>query len=421
MKKKTDIDIISELAKLVDSHVHHYKEDFDIDRRLIAEAAKASLPEDKTLIWFCRENGTHCLRESQAFIQDTREHSTLRFYAEQSGEDITARVVVPKKVKGSKVIGDVFEVNFQSLAFKVANYSIAPMMTQMTFADGYQQEVPFHKSLRQAELLVQDHGRISSLHVVPADKQALSDILLKQKKTRDSLPEAQKKEVLAPLPIAEYQKYQALKQERPDALVCYAQNGYFELYGDDAEKAAPILGSKLLKKELEGGGHVLVTGFREDEWPASTSKLWSKGNDVFLSRTGEDGTQETVKDLRGEDYFPVGLEWCINDQIYRITDVNYAADTVTLVNLSNPDLPPIVHDSIREFKEVSEMYGMPFSHEEAAEMKKAFLAEKKSATTKMQPKKSVLAKLKESSKEATSRQNQKNPTKKKAKTNEREM
>lgn len=106
MKKYLDVDLVAELSKLVDAHVKHYKGDFDHDRKSLARAAKAELPEDKTLIWFCRESGTHCLRESQAFIRDTREHITLRFYAEQSGEDITARIVVPKLVKGNKVMGD---------------------------------------------------------------------------------------------------------------------------------------------------------------------------------------------------------------------------------------------------------------------------------------------------------------------------
>ena len=35
MKKYTDVDIIAELQKLVDSHVDSYKEDFDIDKRII--------------------------------------------------------------------------------------------------------------------------------------------------------------------------------------------------------------------------------------------------------------------------------------------------------------------------------------------------------------------------------------------------
>ena len=41
MKKYTDVDIIAELQKLVDSHVDSYKEDFDIDKRIIRRAAES--------------------------------------------------------------------------------------------------------------------------------------------------------------------------------------------------------------------------------------------------------------------------------------------------------------------------------------------------------------------------------------------
>lgn len=44
MRKKTDVDIYEELSKLVDTHVKHYKEDFDLDQRLIMQAAKSELP-----------------------------------------------------------------------------------------------------------------------------------------------------------------------------------------------------------------------------------------------------------------------------------------------------------------------------------------------------------------------------------------
>ena len=41
MKKYTDVDIIAELQKLVDDHVDSYKEDFDIDKRIIRRAAES--------------------------------------------------------------------------------------------------------------------------------------------------------------------------------------------------------------------------------------------------------------------------------------------------------------------------------------------------------------------------------------------
>lgn len=96
-KKHTNVGIIAELQKLVDSHVDSYKEDFDIDKRIIRCAAESKEPEDKVLMWFCRPHGTHCLRENQVFIQGTKDHNTYRFYAEQTHDECIARVIVPKK------------------------------------------------------------------------------------------------------------------------------------------------------------------------------------------------------------------------------------------------------------------------------------------------------------------------------------
>mgnify|MGYP002229009906 CR=1 FL=1 len=87
---------------------------------------------------------------------------------------------------------------------------------------------------------------------LPKDADALAEVLSKQKSRRDRLPDAERTEVLSPLPVAELRKYEAVKKAHPDALVCFAQNGYFELYGKDAEKAAPLLGTKLLEKKVRG-------------------------------------------------------------------------------------------------------------------------------------------------------------------------
>lgn len=341
MRKKMDVDIYEELSKLVDTHVKHYKEDFDLDQRLIMQAAKSELPEDRTLIWFCRECGTHCIRESQVFVRDTREHTTLRFYAEQSGEDITARIIVPKSVKGKKVMGDVYEVNFRDLAFKVAQDSISPAMTRMAFADGFEQEVPFHKSLRQAELLVQEHGKITSLHVIPVDKEALADLLKQQKYRRERLPEAASEEKLPSLPVADYRKYEAIKQDHPDKLVCFAQHDYFELYGDDAKKAAPLLSAKLLDKKIRGQPPLPVTGFKQELWVAASKKLWKAGHDVLLIKDGE-----VFKDLKAADFIPVGAELHIDGILSRVEKVDFQAGRVALANIEQRDHPVPYSESL---------------------------------------------------------------------------
>ena len=250
MKKYTDVDIVAELQRLVDSHVDSYKEDFDIDKRIIRRAAESRNPEEKTLMWFCRPHGTHCLNENQVFIQGTRDHNTFRFYAEQTYDECIARVFVPKAVKRGKVLGDVFEINYREQAANVAQNAVAPGHDRLTFADGYVLDAPFRGSFDAAMALVGEHGGVKIHQTLPKDAEALAEVLSKQKTRRDRLPDAGRTETLSSLPVAELRKYEAVKKAHPDALVCFAQNGYFELYGKDAEKAAPLLGTKLLEKKV---------------------------------------------------------------------------------------------------------------------------------------------------------------------------
>lgn len=334
MKKYTDVDIIAELQKLVDSHVDNYKEDFDIDKRIIRRAAESQNPEDKTLMWFCRPHGTHCLNENQVFIQGTRDHNTFRFYAEQTYDECIARVIVPKSVKRGKVFGDVFEINYREQAANVAQNSVAPDHDRLTFADGFVLDAPCRSSFDAAMTLVGEHGGVKTHQTLPKDADALVEVLSKQKSRRDRLPETERTEVLAPLPVAELRKYEAVKEAHPDALVCFAQNGYFELYGKDAEKAAPLLGTKVLEKKVRGKPAMPVTGFRESAWVAASQKLWQSGADVLLSKDGE-----TFKELKGADFIPVGATLQMDGIRCRIDAVDFAANEVRLTNIEDKNRP----------------------------------------------------------------------------------
>ena len=213
--------------------------------------------------------------------------NTFRFYAEQTYDECIARVIVPKSVKRGKVFGDVFEINYREQAANVAQNSVAPDHDRLTFADGYVLDAPCRSSFDVAMALVGEHGGVKTHQTLPKDAAALSEVLTKQKSRRDRLPEAERTEALSPLPVAELRKYEVVKKAHPDALVCFAQNGYFELYGKDAEKAAPLLGTKLLEKKVRGKPSVPVTGFRESAWVAGSHQLWKSGVDVFLSKGGE--------------------------------------------------------------------------------------------------------------------------------------
>ena len=219
LKKHTNVDIAAELQKLVDDHVDSYKEDFEIDKRIIRRAAKSQTLEDRTLMWFCSQHGTHCLDENQVFIQGTRDHDTFRFYAEQTYDECIARVIVPKAVKRGKVFGDVFEINYREQAANVAQNSVAPDHDRLTFADGFVLDAPCRSSFDAAMALVGEHGGVKTHQTLPKDAEALADVLSKQKTRRDRLPEAERTELLSPLPVAELRKYEAVKKAHPDALV----------------------------------------------------------------------------------------------------------------------------------------------------------------------------------------------------------
>ena len=192
LKKHTNVDIAAELQKLVDDHVDSYKEDFEIDKRIIRRAAKSQTLEDRTLMWFCRQHGTHCLDENQVFIQGTRDHDTFRFYAEQTYDECIARVIVPKAVNRGKVFGDVFEINYREQAANVAQNSVAPDHDRLTFEDGYVLEAPCRSSFDAAMALVGEHGGVKIRRTLPKDAEALAEVLTKQKARRDRLPEAER-------------------------------------------------------------------------------------------------------------------------------------------------------------------------------------------------------------------------------------
>ena len=192
LKKHTNVDIAAELQKLVDDHVDSYKEDSDIDTRIIRRAAKSRDPEDKTLMWICRPHGTHCLSENQVFIQGTRDHDTFRFYAEQTSDVCIARVIVPKSVKRGKVFGDVFEINYRDQAANVAQNAVAPDHDRLTFEDGFVLDVPCHSSFGVKMALVGEHGGVKTHQTLPKDADALEEVLSKQKARRDRLPEAER-------------------------------------------------------------------------------------------------------------------------------------------------------------------------------------------------------------------------------------
>ncbi|MCD8129681.1 MAG: SNF2-related protein [Lachnospiraceae bacterium] len=139
-----------------------------------------------------------------------------------------------------------------------------------------------------------------------------------------------------PQPMSQkaYEEYLSIKERYPDTLVGFETEGHYEFFGDDARMVSDILGSKLLDKPLEGEESVVVSGFPSGQWVYYSKKLWSQGENVYLSGEQEDGIHVTVKYLSGRDYLPIDATIHIDGREFRIGCVDYNRGMVSLQDMT---------------------------------------------------------------------------------------
>ena len=157
------------------------------------------------------------------------------------------------------------------------------------------------------------------------------------------------------LPLDAATEYNALKEQHPDALVGFEQNGQFEFYGEDARKVCELVGGKLLEKET-ALGIVPVTGFPSDQWAYRAKQLWQCGENVYLAGLNEDGTHHQTKYLRREDYLPLGATVHMEGRAFRVDNVNFDKDSVTLqdVALAEMRMPVFRQEPLAVVRELYE-------------------------------------------------------------------
>ena len=165
------------------------------------------------------------------------------------------------------------------------------------------------------------------------------------------------------LPLDAAAEYNALKEQYPDALVGFEQNGQFEFYADDAQKVCELLGGKLLEKET-ALGTVPVTGFPRDLWVYRAKQLWQCGENVYLAGLNEDGTHHQTKYLRREDYLPLGATIHMEERAFRVDTVNFDKGSVSLQDVALAEMRmPIFREEplalVRELYEEQDMMESP--------------------------------------------------------------
>ena len=165
------------------------------------------------------------------------------------------------------------------------------------------------------------------------------------------------------LPLDAAAEYNTLKEQYPDALVAFEQNGYYEFYGEDARKVCELLGGKLLEKET-ALGTVPVTGFPSNQWVYRAKQLWQRGENVYLAGLNEDGTHYQTKYLRREDYLPLDAIVHMEGRSFRVDTVNFDKGSVILQDVALAEMRiPVFREEplalVRELYEEQDMMESP--------------------------------------------------------------
>lgn len=126
MKVKIEnVDIIAFLGEIVNRNTVAYREDFDIDKDTIRDAAKSDVPEDRRLLWMSRSLGTWCFAEHKVLIRDSMYYNAWRYYIDDPKAGVKAYAVhITGEVDGI-VRGDIYPLDYASYCNHLAEVAAA--------------------------------------------------------------------------------------------------------------------------------------------------------------------------------------------------------------------------------------------------------------------------------------------------------
>lgn len=196
LNKFEDVDVIASLEMIMKQNTAFYQSDFDIDRRILREAAARPAAEDKRLLWFSRPSGTCCVRERDVFLQGTRQHNTWRFYGEQTRDKILAYAVELTGTERGKIKGNLYELDYPQHFRHVKEQALPADNYTLLYEHGerVQPAGQYFDGNPDPQL-----GKFERFEAQPNDPEALNDLLREQRHSREQLKPGDFKEHIAAL------------------------------------------------------------------------------------------------------------------------------------------------------------------------------------------------------------------------------
>ena len=179
------VDILDSLAQIMELHTQNYKDDFDLDRKLILKLAVSQDLEDKRLLWMSRPCGTYTLRERETYLQGSYENNVWRFYHEQTKDPILAYALQLENIQDGNVTGTLYPLDYAAHVELVKGLTCPIENVTVTFEDGAAIKLPYQSYRRLIDGLVPAHGNPKSMSYEPESERELAVILKRERFKRD--------------------------------------------------------------------------------------------------------------------------------------------------------------------------------------------------------------------------------------------
>ena len=184
LSKFENVDVIASLEAIMKQNTAFYQSDFEIDKRILREAASRPAAEEKRLLWFSRPSGTCCFRERDVFLKDTRQHNTWRFYGEQTRDKILAYAVELTGKENGIIKGNLYELDYPQHFREVVEKSL--------LADNYTLLYEHGERVQPAGMYFDGNpdpqlGKFERFEAQPNDPEALHFLMREEKHSYDRL------------------------------------------------------------------------------------------------------------------------------------------------------------------------------------------------------------------------------------------
>lgn len=173
--------LLSTMEAIMKHNTKYYQSDFEIDKKILKEAAESAVKADKTLLWLSRTHGTHCFKERDVFLKNSCAYHTWLYYAHQSHEHVLAYAVEITGGSDGKLAGSLYHLDYEMHCRHVIETAIPVDHVKIIYEHGCRivpagQHISVHTDSQM--------GKVVHLEEYPKDLDVLERILQEERAKR---------------------------------------------------------------------------------------------------------------------------------------------------------------------------------------------------------------------------------------------